>query len=101
MVLVTRASLGEVVRLRERLPPSRRRCASGAAPRRAAEVVVIADHKQPADTPIAEIGQALAARHADPRPGSLGGAWRRAIRGRALSLLRRRPWGGKLDTAPC
>ena len=90
VVLVTRASLGEVVRLRERVTAVaaalRKRGRSGAG----AEVVVIADHKNLRNA-IAEIGQAL--EPASARARIAGGL---AEDPRGADLLRGE-WGGKLD----
>jgi hypothetical protein len=90
VVLVTRASLGEVVRLRERVTAVaaalRKRGRSGAA----AEVVVIADHKNLRNA-IAEIGQALEPASAGAR---IAGGLAEDLRG---ADLLRGEWGGKLD----
>ena len=90
VVLVTRASLGEVVRLRERVTAVaaalRKRGRAGAA----AEVVVIADHKNLRNA-IAEIGQALEPASA---PARIAGGLAEDPRG---ADLLRGEWGGKLD----
>jgi len=90
VILVTRASLGEVVRLRERVTAVaaalRKRGRTGAG----AEVVVIADHKNLRNA-IAEIGQAL--EPASARARIVGGL---AEDPRGADLLRGE-WGGKLD----
>ena len=89
VVLVMRASLGEVVRLRDRsaavATALRKRGRSGSA----VEVVVIADHKH-LRTSIAEIGQAL---EPVPTPARVAGL---ADDPRGAELLRGE-WGGKLD----
>ena len=89
VVLVTRASLGEVVRLRDRsaavATALHKRGRSGSA----VEVVVIADHKH-LRTSIAEIGQAL---EPVPTPARVAGL---ADDPKGAELLRGE-WGGKLD----
>ena len=93
VVLVTRASLGEVVRLRERVTAVaaalRKRGRAGAC----AEIVVIADHKNLRNA-IIEIGQAL--EPASARPGSPA-AWPR-IPG-ALTCCAAN--GAASSTSPC
>ncbi len=90
VVLVTRASLGEVVRLRERVTAVaaalRKRGRAGAC----AEVVVIADHKNLRNA-IAEIEQALEPASA---PARIAGGLAEDPRG---ADLLRGEWGGKLD----
>jgi hypothetical protein len=89
VVLVMRASLGEVVRLRDRsaavATALHKRGRSGSA----VEVVVIAGHKH-LRTSIAEIGQAL---EPVPTPARVGGL---ADDPKGAELLRGE-WGGKLD----
>ena len=90
VVLVTRASLGEVVRLRERVTAVaaalRKRGRAGAC----AEIVVIADHKNLRNA-ITEIGQALEPASA---PARIAGGLAEDSRG---ADLLRGEWGGKLD----
>ena len=89
VVLVMRASLGEVVRLRDRsaavAAALHKRGGSGSA----VEAVVIAGHKH-LRTSIAEIGQAL---EPVPAPGRVAGL---ADDPKGAELLRGE-WGGKLD----
>jgi hypothetical protein len=90
VVLVTRASLGEVVRLRDRSSAVATALQKRGRTVAAVEVVVIADHKQ-LRTAIAEIGQAL--EPASARARVAGGL---ADDARGAELLRGE-WGGKLD----
>jgi len=90
VVLVTRASLGEVVRLRDRVAAivtaARKRGRTGAG----AEIVVIADHKH-LRASTAEIRQALEPVSA---PARVAGGLADDPRG---AELLRGEWGGKLD----
>jgi hypothetical protein len=89
VVLVMRASLGEVVRLRDRFAAVatalHKRGRSGSA----VEVIVVGDHKH-LRTSIAEIGQAL---EPVPTPAGVAGL---ADDPKGAELLRGE-WGGKLD----
>ncbi len=90
VVLVTRASLGEVVRLRDRSAAVATAVHKRGRTVAAVEVVVIADHKH-LRAAIAEIAQAL--EPASARAGVAGGL---ADDPRGAELLRGE-WGGKLD----
>jgi hypothetical protein len=90
VVLVTRASLGEVVRLRDRSAAVATAVHKRGRAVAAVEVVVIADHKH-LRAAIAEIAQAL--EPASARAGVAGGL---ADDPRGAELLRGE-WGGKLD----
>ena len=89
VVLVTRASLGEVVRLRDRSAAVATALQKRGRTATAVEVVVIADHKQ-LRTSIGEIGHALGV--------SRGPEWRAGLADdpKGAELLRGQ-WGGKLD----
>lgn len=90
IVLVTRASLGEVVRLRDRAAALGAALHKRSRPGLLADVVVIADNKH-FRTSIAEIGEALRQTSAPARVA--GGL---ADDGKGADLLRGE-WGGKLD----
>jgi hypothetical protein len=90
VVLVTRASLGEVVRLRDRAAAIGTGLHKRNRPGLLTDVVVIADYKH-FRTSIAEIGEALSQTSAPARVA--GGL---ADDGKGADLLRGE-WGGKLD----
>jgi hypothetical protein len=90
IVLVSRASLGGVVRLRDRVGSVTAAMQKRGRPGAGADVVVIADYKQ-IRTSVAEIGQAL--KQANVPARVTGGL---ADDPRGADLLRGE-WGGKLD----
>jgi hypothetical protein len=90
IVLVSRASLGEVVRLRDRVASVTAAMQKRGRPGAGADVVVIADYKQ-IRTSAADIGQAL--KQANVPARVTGGL---ADDPRGADLLRGE-WGGKLD----
>jgi hypothetical protein len=90
IVLVTRASLGEVIRLRDRVASVTAAMQKRGRPEAGADVVVIADYKQ-ITTSVAEIGHAL--KQASISARIAGGL---ADDPRGADLLRGE-WGGKLD----
>jgi hypothetical protein len=90
VVLVTRASLGEVIRLRDRAAAIGAGLAKRSRPGLLADVVVVADYKH-FRTSIAEIGEALSQTSAPARVA--GGL---ADDSKGADLLRGE-WGGKLD----
>ena len=90
IVLVTRPSLGEVIRLRDRVASVTAAIQKRGRPGAGADVVVIADYKQ-IRTSVAEIGHAL--KQASIQARVTGGL---ADDPRGAELLRGE-WGGKLD----
>jgi hypothetical protein len=90
IVLVTRPSLGEVIRLRDRVASVTAAIQKRGRPGAGADVVVIADYKQ-IRTSVAEIGHAL--KQASVPARVAGGL---ADDPRGADLLRGE-WGGKLD----
>lgn len=90
IVLVTRPSLGEVIRLRDRVASVTAAMQKRGRPGAGSDVVVIADYKQ-IRTSVAEIGHALKQASI---PGRVTGGLADDPRG---ADLLRGEWGGKLD----
>ena len=90
IILVTRATLGEVVRLRDRVAAVTAAVRRRGGPGAALGVLVVADHKNFANA-LAEVGQALG--QAEYPVSVIGGI---AHEPKSAEMLRGE-WGGKLD----